>query len=341
MITRLEQVTALDGITPAEAQQLVDLGLDTYWEIHRLKAGTLTDNFNAAVTPNATVAEIDIERAVRWQKSALRMSLGCVLDLVVHSLQGMRPLAGAHVTAGDTEGVTAPDGTLRLWGVTPAVTRLLVSCAGHYDHTISVDLRSADTFTFSVTLATSSNGARHPVVVSEYDGQFITVTAQDTVRARSRTVAELPNGALLQVAVIDAESARLVSLMRVREGRTIHTDRVSIPLAELPAGSTVGDLLEVLSGALHRSTLSMPAYQEAQAARRFGGGTAEGTLIALTISEEDAKRIRGDIDLSDASFSSLSAEQQLAVRQLHADNAGTLPLNDFLTILGKPAIIPQ
>lgn len=271
-MTRLEQILAIDGMTETYAQALVQIGLDTYWEIYRLREDTLVSKVEQAVNQGLITSGIDTHLAVRWQKSAVRLSLTRFVDVRVESSRYKQPLGGAVVEAGDIQQTTDDQGYARLAGVRIDTKKITVNRQDFYELEFDVDLRPELAHSFRFSLVPSLTGARSPVFLSEYQGDFIEIYEHDSDRLRDRSIHEIPSGAVLQCIKKDdaAGTARLVSLLREKDGMVIYTDRVDLDATSLPPGLEEGSLLEWNNGSLSLAPYTREEFTRERAKIKFG-----------------------------------------------------------------------
>lgn len=337
-MSRLEQILAIDGMTPAYAEALVQMGMDTYWEIYRLREDTLVSKVDEAVTQGLVDEPIDVHTAVRWQKSAIKLTFTRYVEIQVESNRYHQPLENALVRVGDVEGYTNAEGYAQLRGVPLEASSIEVSCKGFYDLSIDVDLRPESDFSFKFALASSPTGASNPVFVSEYMGDFIEVFADDHQQLRERSLQELPDGAVLLCSELEtsANITRLVSLMREKDGNTIYTDRVDVSINDLPTGVEEGKLLEWSSGVLELAGYTREEFAEERAKRKFGFNTAPKWPKVVDENVPDNKT-SGPVVLPELDWDDMSEQQKQEFSTAVNNHPNGIPLTLLRSILENAA----
>jgi hypothetical protein len=335
MLSRLDRIRLLDGMTDDHADALAALGLDTYWEIHRLRPDTLLSMLETLAADGSLAKLPDMHTVVRWQKNAVRHGLTRILHVRVRSARLRTPLAGALVVAGDVEGVTDEAGDARLIGVSPAAREIVMTCDGYYDLHYTVDLRDEVIPPLTFSLARSRSGGRSPIHVSEYDGYLLEVGPRDSQHVRDRRLEEIPAGALLLIAALADDGACLVSLMRTRDGRTIYTDRTEVAPSRLPPGAHKGELLEWSGVALARTALTREQLAEQRAQQKFGFPTPL-KWPRVNVDGIDAEQLSGAVTVPPVDHpSSLTAAQRAAFARAVSDHPDGVPLSVLSSALTR------
>jgi len=332
MLTRLEQVRLLDGMTDAYADALMALGLDTYYEIHRLRVDTLLEKLKSPLGDGIISDLPDTNTVVRWQKSAVRHSLTRMVDVKVRSGRLHTPLAGATIEAGDVTAETDETGTARLIGVSPAVRTICVSRDGFYDLDMKVDLRDEATGTLTFTLAESRSGGRSPIHYSEYDGYLLEVSEGDRQRVRDRELAEIPAGAILLATRVETDGATLVSMMRTRDGDIIYTDRAEAARTLLPSGLEEGALVAWDGETLTAHAANRKALDAERARRKFGF-TSDLKWPRIVDDSTGPSLLNNPLTLPPTNLEDLDGDQRNALAQAVNDHPDGVPLSVFTAIL--------
>lgn len=331
-MTKLERVQLLDGMTDEYAEALIELGLDTHYEIHRLRVDTFLDKLQSPLAAGTISKLPDHHTVVRWQKSAVRHSLTRVVDVKVRSGRLHSPLAEATVEAGDVSGQTDESGMVRLIGVSPASRSITVSMDGYYDLSMTVDLRDEVTGTLTFSLAQSRSGGRSPIHYSEYDGYLLEVSADDRQRVRDLQLSDLPAGAILLASKVESDGATLVSMMRTRDGSTIYTDRVRAESTALPAGLEEGALLSWDGQNLAPHATNRRTLDADRAMQKFGFST-QPKWPRLLVEGTDPSQLNNPVSLPATNLEDLSTSQREALAKAVDDHPDGVPLGIFTTIL--------
>ncbi len=331
---RLQQILAIDGMTESNARALLEMGLDTYWEIHRLRVDTLVARVQDAVDAGQLSQGIDVNLAARWQKSAIRLGLTRHVEVVVQASRTRQPLAEATVTAGDKSGITDSQGRVRVSGVRTDCTSIQVSRDGYLDMSVDVDLRPEQVHSFRFRLAPSPTRSRAPVSLSEADGYLLEIHSGDRVRTRNRTLDALPDGVTLHYLARDdnAGQVQLLSTFRERDGNSVWADRVTVATSALPIGAQPGELLEWNQGALRPSSETRETLARKNFQKKFGI-SPDTPFPKVVLDGVDPREVREVPDLPRIEWEDLSTQQKQSFLDATKDHPDGIPLSLLRSIL--------
>jgi hypothetical protein len=110
-------------------------------------------------------------------------------------------------------------------------------------------------------------------VFNEADGHVVVNTANTLFRQTTLPLSDFPSGTYFLVRQVrDDGRVRILSLYKLRVGRTVYIQRAWVAAAEVPAGTAVGNILQLDSGTLQAVSLTVSDVtrlkRENQAKRR-------------------------------------------------------------------------
>jgi hypothetical protein len=327
MMGSYDQIIALDGMTDTIAKQLVEIGLDTYYEIYRLNPSTLMEKLNDPSLTSDLVA--------RWQKDAVKLDYTRTVEINCMTKDNKSPLVGATVIAGGVQTLTDENGKAILQRVRIDCKSIVVSKPGYLTLTANIDLRANQTHKLTFSLAQSKSNGQYGTYNSEYNGQHVSVLPGDIQRLRTRELTELPSGTYLQVTREDVEKStlQLVSLFREKDGNVIYTDRVILSKDELPADVSVGVILHLLNGVLHVSEETKASIALLQREKVWG---IPRDAIIPKIKFNHQEKLTRMIELPQVELSQLSVKQKGILKDMFEKYPTEIPYHEFkntLTIL--------
>lgn len=318
---KLMKIMEIDGMTDSHAQTLVSLGLDTYYEIYRLKPSTFIEKWNSAA---GTAKAVDMDMIASWQKSALKLSLTRFVEVTVLAKDDKTPIEGALVTAGTVQATTDQAGKASLKGVSLETRVVQVSAAGLLTLRMKTDFRPEKIHKFQFCLAHSRSGGQYSTFNSAYEGKYISVNAGDQQKLRKKEINQIPSGTLLQIVKIDRDNqkAQLVSLSREKDGNIIYTDRVEVQLSALPGGAEVKQLVAWDNGALQPS-LETKATVALKQREKFFGIPVDAKLTQVLPQDIKPSQLRAPLVLPRVNLKTLTQEdKQKLVELLSAHSDG-------------------
>ncbi len=232
----------LTGITPRQANQLVDAGLGSYARLAWFSARRVAQ---IAAVDGAEPAETVV---LRWQSDAARRARAATVTVRVRDGDG-NPIAGAEVQAARpytrelefSPNVGASDtGNVVFEMVEPGMLELFVWAPGHTPVPKTIPTKPDDRFSIVVTLVPGDDSR---LTVDEFGNGVLLFGPPATSDRDVVDRDELAAVEAFQVALIDGGDATLKALQYRQFGLTRWTYGTKVPVAELPSGAGIGSVL--------------------------------------------------------------------------------------------------
>jgi hypothetical protein len=252
----LLRITSLD---PDVAEALTEGGIRSIKklanvDLRKLEEAVAAWNQAGRLTKMPTLYEL-----ASFQREAGRLQQTGMLSGRILN-RGGEPLTDVLVDIGERETLTDKTGRYAFDQVPAGTVRLEVQVAGRRErlslgrHVIKPGKLTGPVLcripqTPENTLTTTFS--------HELDGNLVVNRASTKPKLSYLTLNEFRDGTHFEIRHLREDgTARILSLFVLRVGQTIHIQRASVPVTQLPGGVAVGDILVLASGRLQKTNLS-------------------------------------------------------------------------------------